>query len=79
MFYLVSYIFGFSLGILAERNRIFKNYNDEINKYNSEMSELVISNKKYKSYIFHKNLLEDWKNYDKECFNNDELPLEQID
>lgn len=63
MLHVFCYIFGFSLGILCERERITKYYNNEINK-------LLLSNKKYKTYIFHKNLLEDWKTYDKEYANN---------
>jgi hypothetical protein len=63
MLHLFCYIFGFGLGSLCERERITKYYNNEINR-------LYFSNKKYKSYILHKHLLEDWKKYDKECENN---------
>jgi hypothetical protein len=65
MLHLFCYIFGFSLGTLCERVTSTKYYNDKINK-------LLISNKKYKSFIFHRHLLEDWKNYNKEYSNNKE-------
>ena len=65
--YFSGLILGASLSDICHR----KYHNHKINKLNS-------SNQKYKKYIIHKNLLEDWRVYNANI-NNDELPSKQID
>ena len=68
--YIFLYFSGFALGLTFSNIRE-RDYNAKITKLNS-------SNQKYKNYIIHKNLLEDWNAYNA-TINNDELPSKQID
>jgi hypothetical protein len=65
------YFSGFVLGLSLSNIKEHYYSNAIIKKLNS-------SNQKYKKYIIHKNLLEDWHVYNANI-NNDELPSKQID
>lgn len=80
LLYFSGFLFGLSLSNIKERNY----YNAIIKELNSsnqtKINILNSSNQKYKNYIIHKNLLEDWHTYDAYgTINNVELPSKQID
>ena len=91
LLYFSGFLFGLSLSNIKERNyynAIIKELNSsnqtKINILNSsnqtKINILNSSNQKYKNYIIHKNLLEDWHTYDAYgTINNVELPSKQID
>lgn len=80
LLYFSGFLFGLSLSNIKERN-YYNAIIKELNSSNqSKINILNSSNQKYKNYIIHKNLLEDWHTYDAYgTINNVELPSKQID